>query len=129
MWKTWKKQPWCPGKCPGKCGISRASAGCTHIVCSGFLPTKLCQYIPQVLRKFCIFPGSFMQTPAFFFSGFSTDPWDMYCIFTCVWHVYSGHLPTKLFVYILQMLWKSCICPWSFTQTPGLCVSGFPHFF
>ena len=47
---------------------------------------------------------------------------------TCV-HVtgtfYKGHLATKLFVHIRQMLWKFRIFPGSFTQTPGLFFSGF----
>ena len=86
----------------------------------------------------------YADTRVFFF-GFSPHPWDMYCIFNCVWHVYSGHLPTDLFVYILQMLWKFRICPPSlpghqgcvfrvfriFSETitwmPGLFFSGFLH--
>ena len=87
----------------------------------------------------CVHPTGALEIPHFsqviyvdtrvFFFGFSAHPWDMYRIFNCVWHVYSGHLPTNLFVYILQMLWKFHICPPSFTRTSGLCVSGFPHFF
>ena len=42
---------------------------------------------------------------------FSAHPWDMYCFFTCVWHICSGHLPTNLFVYIPQMLQKLQIFP------------------
>ena len=41
----------------------------------------------------------------------SAHPWDMYCFFTCVGHIYSGHLPINLFVYIPQMLWKLQIFP------------------
>ena len=87
----------------------------------------------------CVHPTDALQIPHFSWVihldtravsfRFSTHPWNIYCIFTCVWHIYSGHLTTNSFVYILQMLWKFRICPRSFTRTPGLCVSGFPHFF
>ena len=55
------------------------------------------------------FPGTITQTPGLFSFGFSAHPWDKYFIFICASHTYSGHLPTKLFVYILQMLQIFCI--------------------
>ena len=58
---------------------------------------------------------------------FSTHSWDMYCIFTCVWHVYSRHLPTKLLMYILKMHRKSCIFPRTITWTPGCFFLDFLH--
>ena len=89
---------------------------------SGHLPTKSFVWIPQMLWKFRIFQGhipghqgcfcwvfhifsqaNYLATRVVFF-GFSTHAWDMYCKFTCVCHIYSGYLPTKLFVYMLQML-------------------------
>ena len=108
-----------------KCGTYGASAECTHIICSGFLPTKLCVYMPQVLQKIHIFPKSFTQTPGVFFQVFCISLGHVLHLYVCVWHVYSGHLPTKLFVYIPQMLWKFRIFPRSFTWTLGLFLSGF----
>ena len=70
------------------------------------LATKLCAHILQMLRKFQIVFGIFIWTPGLFlldvphtpqtfpghfpghpgcFFGFSTHPWDMYCIPTCGW--------------------------------------------
>ena len=129
MWKTQKKWPWCPGKCPEKMrnfwSICRMYP---HSLFRIFTQQIMCVHptgAPEISHFFQVI---YADTRVFF-SGFSAHPWDMYCIFKCVWHVYSGHLPTNLFVYIPQMLWNLCICPQSFTRTLGLCVSGFLHFF
>ena len=130
---------------PGKCRISGVSVGCTHIICSGHLPTKFFVSILQMLGKlyivpghlprhqdcfsqvFHIFPRTITQTPGLlFFFRFSTHPWDMYCIFTCVWHIYLRHLPIKLFVYILQLLQKFCIFSETITYRVVFFL-GFPH--
>ena len=121
---------------------------CVWHVYSGHLLTNLSVYILQMLWKFRICPPSFTWTqglcvssfPHFFwdnyldtrvvffgfsahcgcfFCGFSAHSWDMYCICTCVWHIYSRHLPTKLLVYILKMLRKFHTFPGTITRTPG----------
>ena len=95
---------------------------------SEHLPTKLFVYILKMLQKFCIFLGhlpgcqgcfcwvfcifsqdNYLDTRVVFFRC-SAHAQDMYYIFTCVWHIYSGYLPTK-FVYMLAMLWNFRIFP------------------
>ena len=73
----------------------------------------------KILQKFRIFPRTITQTPGCFFCGFSAHSRDMCCIFTCVWHIYSRHLPRKLLVYILKMLRKFRTFPGTITRTPG----------
>ena len=51
-----------------------------------------------------VFLGTFTWTPVLFSFRFSTQPWDLCFIFACVQHIYLGHWPMKLFVYIMQML-------------------------
>ena len=95
---------------------------------SRHLPTKLLVYMLRMLQKFRTFPGTITWTPGCFF-GFSAHYRDMYCIFTCVWYIYQGHLPSKLFVYVLQMLRTFRIFPRIITRTSGLFYSGFLHIY
>ena len=57
---------------------------------------------PEILH----FPGRFTWTPGLFYFGFSAHLCDMCFIFASASHIYSGHLSTTLFVYILQMFQK-----------------------
>ena len=92
---------------------------------SRHLPTKLLVYIQKILWKFRIFARTITRTPGRFFCGFSAHSQDMCCIFTCVWHIYSRHLPTKLLMYILKMLQKFRTFPRTITRTPGCFVRVF----
>ena len=145
MWKTQKKWPWCPGKCPGKMRNFRSICRMyTHSLFS-ISTQKNMWYIPQVLRKFRIFPGSFTRTPGFFFSGFPHIPetctaflsvcgmfiQDIYPpIYLCTSCRCSGnsafvpcHLPGHQgCVFRVFRIFSETI-----TWTPGLFFLGFPH--
>ena len=96
--------------------------------CHGFSahPQDICICIAYFSRTFThqiihVHPRDYPEIPHFSWVIYldtrvaslrvSAHPWDMYCFFTCVGHIYSGHLPTNLFVYILQMLQKLQIFP------------------
>ena len=130
-------------------GFLRTFTWTLWVVFLGFL------YILQMLWKFCIFLGHLPRQGLLFlgfphttlcrcsglswdiyldtravFLGFSTQYWDMYFIFTCMWHICLGQLPMKLFVYIMQMLWIfSGHLPrhhffWAFCTSPGHVLNG-----
>ena len=122
------------------CDMCFICASASHIY-SGYLSTTLFVYILQMFQKFRIFLGHLpahhgcfsrvfcifsqdncLDTRVVFFSGFPHIPGT----FTCVYHIYSRHLPTKLFVHIFPMLWTFCLFPRTITQTPGL-FFGVPH--
>ena len=84
-------------------------------------------YLLQMLWKLRIFPGSFTLTSGLFYFGFSGHPQDMYLTFAYAQHIFLGHSPAKLFVYIQDILQRFCIFPKSFTWTPELFLSAFPH--
>ena len=123
------------------CDMCFIFASASHIY-SGHLSTTLFVYILQMFQKFCIFLGhlpahhgcfsqvfcifsqdNYLDTRVVFLSGFPHIPGT----FTCVYHIYSRHLPTKLFVHIFPMLWTFCLFPRTITQTPGLFFLGVPH--
>ena len=99
---------------------------CVGHIYSEYLPTKLFVYMLQMLQTLRIFPGTVTQTPGLFLWVFCTSQ-NMYCIFTCVWHIYLGHLPTKLFVYTLAMLHNFHIFLGHLPRHQGCLFLGSPH--
>ena len=85
---------------------------------SGHLPIKLFVYIQQMLQKFCVFLKQLSGCQGGFFWVFCTSQEHVLHFYMCVAY-YSQHLPTKVFVYILQMLQKFPIFSGTFTSIPG----------
>ena len=69
-------------------GTSTASLHIVSLFYFEYLAMRLCVYILQMLWKFCIFAGHLPGHHGCFLFWFSTHPQNMYCIFTCVWHIY-----------------------------------------
>ena len=77
-----------------------------------------------MLREFHIFPGHFPGHPGCFF-GFSTHPWDMYCILTC-----GGPMLFRIFSHQIMCVHpadalKILELPATFTWTWGCFFLGF----
>ena len=89
----------------GKISLPFPDMICVTYLFQTFTHQMICVHptdAPEILH----FPGRFTWTPGLFYFGFSAHLCDMCFIFASASHIYSGHLSTTLFVYILQMFQK-----------------------